>query len=78
MSEKSPNTKDAGAHFDSWPVQVQQAIREYIESKGFTVEGARTEYMVRDQLNIHYFKDFEKALPEWPWPYLGVKRQSFF
>jgi len=78
VSEKQPDIEDAGVHYDSWPPVVQQIIKEYVKSKGFTMEGARTEYMVRDQLNIHYFKDFEKSLPAWPWPLVDRGRKGLF
>ena len=79
VSEKSPSTADAGKHFDSWPILVQAEIRKYVEAKGFSLEAARTDYMVRDQLNIIYFKDFEASRPAWPWAYNKVgARQEFF
>lgn len=31
--------------------------------------GLANDYMQRDELNIQYFLDLEKALPEWPWPF---------
>ena len=35
-----------------------------------TIEpGLCNNYMQRDELNIIYFLDLEKALPEWPWPF---------
>ena len=31
--------------------------------------GASNNYIMRDELNILYFLDFEKHQPEWPWPF---------
>ena len=31
--------------------------------------GLSNDYMLRDELNIIYFLDLERSLPEWPWPF---------
>jgi len=31
--------------------------------------GICNDYRLRDELNIIYFQDLEKTLPEWPWPF---------
>ncbi len=31
--------------------------------------GICNDYKLRDELNIIYFQDLEKTLPEWPWPF---------
>lgn len=37
--------------------------------------GLSNDYCKRDEMNIIYFADLEKSLPEWPWPFkLGKKR----
>lgn len=43
-----------------------QALRlmEIIEE-----EGVSNKYQLRDEVNIIYYQDLEKALPEWPWEY---------
>lgn len=33
------------------------------------VPGVCNIYQMRDELNIIYYQDLEKALPNWPWPY---------
>jgi len=78
VSDKSPKIKDAGVHFNTWPEPAQAVIREYVESKGFTIEGAGKDYKVRDQLNIIYYKDFEKALPKWPWAMDRARQTGVF
>ena len=32
-------------------------------------EGISNKYQLRDELNIIYFLDLEKSMPEWPWPF---------
>lgn len=36
-------------------------------------DGLSNRYQLRDELNIIYFLDLEKSMPEWPWPF---KRRS--
>ena len=33
------------------------------------VPGISNKYQLRDEMNIIYFQDLEKALPQWPWPF---------
>lgn len=32
--------------------------------------GISNTYQLRDEMNIIYFQDLERTMPEWPWPYL--------
>jgi len=32
-------------------------------------EGVSNRYQIRDEMNIIYFLDLEKSLPDWPWPF---------
>lgn len=32
-------------------------------------EGVSNKYQLRDEMNIIYFLDLEKSMPEWPWPF---------
>jgi len=42
-------------------------------------DGISNRYQLRDELNIIYFLDLEKALPEWPWAFkLKNKQHGFF
>jgi hypothetical protein len=38
-------------------------------------EGLCNRYQLRDEINIIFFQDLEKSLPEWPWPFKERKRQ---
>lgn len=39
-------------------------------------DGVANRYQLRDEMNIIYFQDLEKTMPEWPWPFRkkGVRR----
>jgi hypothetical protein len=41
--------------------------------------GLCNDYRFRDELNIIYFLDLEKAMPKWPWPFklVGERRGGF-
>ncbi len=32
-------------------------------------DGVSNRYQLRDEMNIIYFQDLEKSIPEWPWPF---------
>jgi hypothetical protein len=38
-------------------------------------DGISNRYQLRDEINIIYFLDLEKSMPEWPWPF-KVKRNK--
>lgn len=43
------------------------------------VPGLSNDYRFRDQLNIIYFLDLEKKLPQWPWQFkTNIKMKGFF
>lgn len=39
--------------------------------------GLSNDYRKRDELNIIYFADLEKSMPEWPWPFKLKKKRGF-
>ena len=39
--------------------------------------GLCNDYKLRDEMNIIYYMDLEKALPEWPWPFkIGINNKG--
>ena len=40
--------------------------------------GLSNKYQLRNELNIIYFQDLEKFIPEWPWKFTLKKQQNFF
>lgn len=42
-----------------------------------TEPGLSNDYKLRDELNIQYFLDLEKALPEWPWAFKLKQSKGF-
>lgn len=53
------------------------------KKKGFGViervitPGLSNDYRKRDELNIIYYADLEKNMPEWPWPFKLKERRGF-
>jgi len=39
--------------------------------------GLSNDYKLRDEMNIIYFMDLEKYIPEWPWPYKKKSLKGF-
>jgi hypothetical protein len=39
--------------------------------------GICNKYQLRDELNIIYFLDLEKSMPEWPWPFKAPSNEGF-
>jgi len=69
VSDKSPSQKQEGKHINTFSGGEKRKVLEYFEEKGYCLEGLSSEYKKRDELNIIYFLDLEKALPEWPWAF---------
>ena len=107
VSNRSPNTKDAGKHIETLPPTQKQICLDYIHDKGFKLgrsdfkevdqdyklaenerwgekkekgkskrlieiivePGISNKYQLRDEMNIIYFLDLEKSMPEWPQPF---------
>jgi hypothetical protein len=106
VSNKSPNRKEAGKHFDTLTKWEKQIVLQYLEEKGYIIgksefkkesqsyalkenekwadkkpkdktakreveiiiePGLCNAYQLRDELNIIYFMDLEKNMPQWPW-----------
>jgi hypothetical protein len=40
--------------------------------------GLCNDYRARDQLNVMYFRDLERAMPEWPQPFTAVQSKEGF
>ena len=51
--------------------KLDTRLLEIIEEPGIS-----NRYQLRDEMNIIYFQDLEKSMPEWPWPFRvqGVKK----
>lgn len=85
VSLDNPSKRDAGKHFSTYSKMEQEQYLEYIHSKGFKMgkskrnkegqeevveEGIANNYKMRDEMNILFFIDFERGMPEWPQPYI--------
>ena len=112
VSNRSPSTKEANKHIETFPPTTKNIFLYYIHSKGYKMgkstfktelqnyqlkegerwgekkpedkfakrqveiieeEGISNKYQLRDEMNIVYFLDLEKSMPEWPWAF---KRKS--
>jgi hypothetical protein len=60
------NEKWLGKELPDGTREVEMAIED----------GLCNNYKLRDEVNIIYFLDLEKSMPEWPWPFKakGIKR----
>ena len=66
--EKVPQSHELEDH-ERWAekkLKDKTALRllEIIEE-----DGVSNRYQLRDEMNIIYFQDLEKSIPEWPWPF---------
>lgn len=77
VSDKSSKKDTEGQHFNTFSKLEQKIITEYFDEKGHNIEGLSSEYKKRDELNIIYFIDLEKNLPQWPWALKLKKTNSF-
>lgn len=77
VSSKAPSQADAGKHFSTFSKLEQDQIIEYFRLKGSTIGELADDYKKRDELNIIYFLDLEKKIPEWPWPFKGRVLEGF-
>lgn len=64
-------------HFDTCSPEYKKWIVDYLESKGFTLEGIRKSYKDRRAINVEYLIEFQKTLPEWPWPFKNFRTNYF-
>jgi len=62
------------AENEKWNGKEQNGAREV---EVIIEPGLSNDYKIRDELNIIYFLDLEKALPEFPWPF-KIKRSKGF
>ena len=107
VSNRSPNTKEAGKHIETLPPTEKHICLDYIHNKGYELgksefkevnpdhvlvenerwaekkekdqqkrlleiivePGISNKYQLRDEMNIIYFLDLEKSMPEWPWAF---------
>lgn len=56
-----------------------KASKGYREVELLVERGLCNDYKLRDELNIIYFLDLEKTIPEWPWPFQPkAKRRKIY
>lgn len=107
VSNKSPDLKEGGRHYQTMSPLEQKRVMQYLEEKGYKMgkssfrkesqeyqlqenekwaekkpkdkkalrevetivePGVSNMYQLRDEVNIIYFLDLEKHMPEYPWP----------
>ncbi|MBU0777726.1 hypothetical protein KKF82_05670 [Patescibacteria group bacterium] len=64
VSNKSPSQSEAGKHYSTFAEIEKEEILRYFNLKGYTIEELADDYKKRDELNIIYFLDLEKSIPE--------------
>jgi hypothetical protein len=78
FSERSAANSIEGKHYQNLSNVEQQYLRNYIEGKGFKLDDAINNGIVRDQLNMMYYMDLEASLPEWPWRFKNDGQKRLF
>lgn len=117
VSNRSPNTKEAGKHIETLPPTEKRIALDYIHDKGYRLgksefkkvnqthklqdnerwadkkpkskvdkreleiileSGISNKYQLRDEINIIYFLDLEKSMPEWPWAFKKKGQDGLF
>ena len=66
-----------GKHYDTVSPELQEWIQGYLESKGYTLAGAKESYKDRRAINVEYLIEFQKTLPEWPWAFQKTRTNYF-
>ena len=77
VSDKSPKRKDKGQHYSTYNSIIQKQIDSYFKLKGYKYQELSEDYKKRDELNIIYFLDLEKNLPDKPFNRSLVKKGFF-
>lgn len=60
----SEESKDKPGYIDSLPVNVQQALKDYLANFGFSLDSVKKKYKYRNIVNIFHFIDLEKKINE--------------
>lgn len=92
VSNRSSKVQEAGQHITTFSQTEKKVIFSYFEEKGFSLgksefgsdgkeiiieAGLSNDYKKRDELNIFYFLDLEKNLPQWPWAFKCKQVKGF-
>lgn len=77
VSDQSPRQRGEGQHFRTFSRPEQRAIQQYLEEKGFTVEGLAGDYIQRDLANIQFFLDLERRWEPRRFERAGVQPRFF-
>ena len=67
--------KNSPQYIDNQPPEIKRKIEEYLESKGYTLEGVSNIYNHRDEINVLFFKDLETN--HIVTPFKGKRRRMF-
>lgn len=59
----------SGRDFSTLTKMEKEVVGEWIESNGYTVEGVSKSHWDRKCLNLLYFEQMRKTIPNYPWPY---------
>ena len=74
-SDKNPNCDVIGKHINKIINSERILIIKYINEKGYTLresdieQGISNNDCLRNELNLIYFADLKKHLPNWPWAF---------
>jgi hypothetical protein len=82
VSVESPHQRESGKHFETFPLQEQKFISDYVkkigvdwgETEGKLYEeikvikrGVTNHHEKRERVNLIYYQNLVKTFPKWPW-----------
>lgn len=77
VSEKSPNKKIHGKHFDSLTEKEKEYVLNYLTEMNITLKDVSEDYKARDKVCVLFYQRLQDSLPKYPWPMKKDVRKSF-
>lgn len=89
VSYDSPDRKSAGRHYLSLPAAEKDYIGRWLSHVGVPLgkrspsgevleRGVMTCHVQRKIVNLHYFEELAKTIPEWPWSFQPAQTRRTF
>jgi len=78
ISEKSPSLNKFDANYFTMPKEKQKIIEQFVSLMECDIKKLSEDYHERDKINIKYFMELEKAIPEYPRKFEYMNNGSLF